>query len=70
LKQPLAVWKKPSRANLSAEAANALALGDLHELKTSIGKQIHWAGESQIENARPAALREIYGRLNSFTQPD
>ncbi len=54
------------RASLSAEAANAQTLGDLHELKTSIGHQIRWAGESQIENARQAALREIYGRLNSF----
>jgi hypothetical protein len=54
------------RASLAAEAANAQTLGDLHELKTAIGKQIRWAGESQIENARQEALREIYGRLNSF----
>jgi len=52
--------------NVATSAENASTLRELHELKTSVGKQVGWAGESQIENARQAALREIYGRLNEF----
>ena len=53
-------------ASLSEEAANSATLRELHELKTEIGKQVRWAGESQIENARQEALKEMYGKLNSF----
>ncbi len=52
--------------NVATSAENASTLRELHELKTSVGKQVGWAGESQVENARQAALREIYGRLNEF----
>jgi hypothetical protein len=51
---------------LSQEAANSAKLRELHEPKTEIGKQIGWAGESQIENARQEALKEMYGKLNGF----
>jgi hypothetical protein len=58
------IWRMG--ANLSEEAANSATLRELHELKTEIGKQVRWAGESQIENARQEALKEMYGKLNSF----
>jgi hypothetical protein len=53
-------------ASLSQEAANSATLRQLHELKTEIGKQVGWVGESQIENARQEALKEMYGKLNGF----
>ena len=58
------VWRMG--ASLSEEAANSTTLRQLHELKTEIGKQIGWAGESQVENARQEALKEMYGKLNGF----